>query len=239
MKFVDTVLLAMASRRRSALPALERLQRSVRTWRAASASALLAMLLAACTTASDAWPSEDGFFIDGAALADPDYLARIEAQPADDRASDSSAMGLFAHRVSGGQGTILGYRAYSPGGLMTVDDESFEKVTIWFKQGRLPLGTTPLRDETVVVIHTFGGSAWPRMACSAVVVNGAIDIARSRDGFDVTLRGDLGKRGNRHPDWCERERIDLSFRASEIALTSLTPWLGSAGDHPYDESYRR
>jgi hypothetical protein len=205
--------------------------------RAAIASALLATLLAGCMTASGWRGGEDGFFIDGAALANPDYLAGIDARPVEPW--DDSTLGLFAHRVSAGTGTVVGYRAYSPGKRMLSDDESFEKVTLWFKQGPLPAGTTQIHDDTVVVVHTRGGSAWPRSACSAVVVNGSIDIARQGEGVDVRVRGDLARRGNRHPQWCEQARLDVSFSASAMPLASLTPWLGSAGAHPYDESYRR
>lgn len=198
---------------------------------------LPAMLLAGCVTAQGTTEAHDGFFIDDAALADPNYLAGIDARPVEPW--DDSTLGLFAHRVSAGTGTVVGYRAYSPGKRRVTDDEHFEKVTLWFKQGPLPVGTTQIYDDTVVVVLTRGGSAWPRSACSAVVVNGSIDITPHRDAIDVRVRGDLAKRGNRHPQWCEEEYLDVSFRASAMSLAALTPWLGSAGAHPYDESYRR
>jgi hypothetical protein len=200
---------------------------------------LLSLNLAACATTSLLRDKHDGFFIRNAALADEHYLAGLESLPAGDRASDWSAMGVFAHRVAAGQGAVLAYRAYSPGGLMVMDDESFEKVTVWFKHGMPAVGTTRIDGDTVVVVRTRGGSAWPRSACSGVLTEGTIDLAKRRNGFRATIQGALAQRGNRNPAECMRDRLDVSFEVSEIGLAELTPWLGNKGGHPYDESYGR
>src|SRR3546814_4150089 len=55
----------------------------------------------------------------------------------------------------------------------------------------------------------------------------------------VVVTGAIVHSGNRHPAWCTQDSIDISFTASERPFASLTPWLGTAGDHPYEESYPR
>src|SRR3546814_4668817 len=85
----------------------------------------------------------DGFLVHDAALADPDYLSGLDARPENEAVSDRSSMGLFAHRLAPGQGTIVAHRFYSPGGALTIDDEVFEKLSIWFKSSRPESGAIP------------------------------------------------------------------------------------------------
>src|SRR3546814_3275005 len=67
------------------------------------------------------------------------------------------------------------HRFYSPGGALTIDDEVFEKLTIWFKSSRPESGAITI-DSSVVVVHTKGGSAWPQSACSGIIESGQIRI---------------------------------------------------------------
>lgn len=206
--------------------------------RAVAISSALLALLTSCASLPEQENRLDGFFIQNATFADPAYLNKLDALPEEEAILNSASMGLFAHRLTTGTGTIFAYRFYSPGGLLTVDDETFEKVTIWFKQPLPVAGVIPISD-TVLVVHTKGGSAWPRSACSGVIKSGFIKVSTSEDAFDVSVSGDLLQAGNRHPQWCSQRHLKVSFSASEISLTSLTPWLGRAGDHPYAESYPR
>jgi hypothetical protein len=206
--------------------------------RSSAISFVALALLASCASSPEHSKRLDGFFIQNATLADLEYLNKLDALAKEEAAFNRASMGLFAHRLAAGTGTIFAYRFYSPGGLLTVDDETFEKVTIWFKQALPVTGTIPI-NGSVLVVHTKGGSAWPSSACSGLMTNGSIKISPVGDAFDVSVSGDLLQVGNRHPQWCTQQRLDVSFRAEEIPLTSVTPWLGRAGDHPYAESYPR
>ncbi|SOD50587.1 hypothetical protein SAMN06296416_101196 [Pseudoxanthomonas wuyuanensis] len=195
-------------------------------------------LLSSCASSPVQRKRVDGFFIQNAVFAVPAYLSKLDALPEKDAAPNRTSMGLFAHRLAAGTGTIFAYRFYSPGRLLTVDDEAFEKVTIWFDQPLPVTGTTPISDS-VVVVHTKGGSAWPQSACSGVMTSGSIQVSPNGDAFDVSISGDLIQAGSRNPQWCNQQYLEISFKATEISLASLTPWLGRAGDHPYAESHPR
>src|SRR3546814_19406542 len=74
------------------------------------------------------------------------------------------------------------HRFYSPGGALTIDDEVFEKLTIWFKSSRPESGAITI-DSSVVVVHTKGGSAWPQSACSGIIESGQIRITPKGRSF--------------------------------------------------------
>lgn len=194
--------------------------------------------LPSCAIMGQGKVRSDGILVHGAALADPDYLSELDARSGNEAVLDRSSMGLFAHRLAPGQGAIVAHRFYSPGGAFTVDDEVFEKLTIWFKSSRPEPGAIAI-DNSVVVVHTKGGSAWPQSACSGIVESGQIIITPEGSAFQVAVTGDIVRSGNRHPEWCTQDNVDITFTASERPFASLTPWLGIAGDHPYEESYPR
>jgi len=199
---------------------------------------LIASFLSSCTVMGQGKARNDGFFVHNAVLADPDYLSELGVRPENAAALDRSEMGLFAHRLSSGQGTVVAHRFYSPGGALTVDDEVFEKLTIWFKNSGPDPGAIAI-DDSVVVVHTKGGSAWPHAACSGTIERGQINITQKGSALQVVVTGNIVHSGDRHPARCTQDNINVSFTASERPLSSLTPWLGTAGDHPYEESYPR
>ncbi len=204
----------------------------------AAISLVIVAALSSCAIMGQSTARNDGFLVHDAALADPNYLSELDARAENEAVLDRSSMGLFAHRLAPGQGTIVAHRFYSPGGALTIDDEVFEKLTIWFKSSRPESGAIDI-DSSVVVVHTKGGSAWPQSACSGVIESGQIRITAKGSAFQVVITGDIVQSGNRHPAWCTQDSIDISFTASERPFASLTPWLGTAGDHPYEESYPR
>jgi hypothetical protein len=204
----------------------------------AAISLVIVAALSSCAIMGQSTARNDGFLVHDAALADPDYLSELDRRRESGAVADRSSMGLFAHRLSPGQGTIVAHRLYSPGGALTIDDEVFEKLTIWFKSSRPESGAIAI-DSSVVVVHTKGGSAWPQSACSGIIESGQIRITPKGSDFQVVVTGAIVPTGNRHPAWCAQDSIDISFTASERPLASLTPWLGTAGDHPYEESYPR
>lgn len=206
--------------------------------RRAALLVVIASLLSSCSLLTRVKTREDGFFVHGAALADPAYLARLDARAGTRSSTDDSAMGLFAHRLTAGTGTIVAYRFYSPGSVIAMDDEVFDKLTIWFRS-TVPAAGAIAIDDSVVVVYTRGGSAWPRSACSGTLESGEITITPKGGRLDVVVAGPITQAGNHNPEWCRLGNIRVAFTASERSFKSLTPWLGRAGDHPYDESYRR
>lgn len=99
-------------------------------------------------------------------------------------------------------------------------------------------------DDSVLFVHPHGGSAWLHAVCSGVVLNGVvlngvIRIAANGQSFDTLISGDRIQMGNLHPPQFMQTRLDASFKAVKIQVTSLTPWRGLAGDHPYQQSYPR
>jgi len=209
--------------------------------KSAAISLALLVFLSSCVSAPEQRKRRDGFFIENAAFADPGYLKKLDVHAKGAFAKgvfdpNPTSMGLFAHRLVTGAGTIFGYRSYSPGGLLTIDDETFEKVTIWLGQPLPIRGKIPI-DDSVLAVYTKGGSAWPDSACSGVITKGSIQVSPRGDAFDVSIAGDLVELGSRRPQSCVERHLQVSFKAVEISVASLTPWLGRAGDYPYAESY--
>lgn len=180
---------------------------------------------------------EDAFYLANAQLADPDYLDKLRPKPAE--LVRQTEFGFMAHRIAHGTGTVIGHRVYSGGKFHVVDDETYRKTTIWIK-GPVPESglVASLRDTAkVLVLHSQGGSAWPAQDCSGVVEYGNLQVRKDGDAFEVTLLGTFDPRTGRFPSTCNTEAIDVQFKARPIAFDQLTPWLGTAGEHPYAETY--
>ena len=124
--------------------------------------------------------------------------------------------------------------------MLTIDDEEYRKVTVWIA-GALPRSAVdlPLGDASkCLLVFTHAGSAWPHAGCSGYGTSGTVGVEPVGRHFKITIRGDVTPIGNAH-DRCEIEKVDLTFKAKEIAFEDLTPWLGIAGRHVFDETYRR
>lgn len=208
----------------------------MRVAKAIAISLVAVLLLVSCASSPTLSGRHDAFFIRDASFADSGYLHRLDALRIDELAVDPAPMGLFAHRLAGGAGTVFALRIYSPGSRFTADDESFEKLTIWL-QRPLPAAGDIADDDTALVVHTQGGSAWPDRACSGVLRGGVLKVRPVGNDLDVSISGDLIPAGNLHPQRCAPRRLEAFFRAKELSLDSMTPWLGAAGSHPYAESY--
>lgn len=58
--------------------------------------------------------------------------------------------------------------------------------------------------------------------------------------FHVTIDADTAVAGKVPYGGCDDAgKLHLAFEAKEIRFGDLTPWLGFAGQNPYDETYRR
>jgi hypothetical protein len=183
---------------------------------------------------------EDTFYLADAEPSDANYLFNLDADP-EKSSLDRERFGFAVHHVKRGRGVVFGYRFYSNGSVMTIDDELYRKVTVWLPSGA-PLIATEfnLADRaSAVVMFSAGGSAWPRNDCSGYVSSGALRVEQRSARYAVSVHGQLEPRDNsdvwRH---CTQQPVNLEFDAGQITFEQLTPWLGKAGSHPYDETYR-
>lgn len=181
----------------------------------------------------------DSFVLRNASFEDANYLRRPDLNEEQKSYNPSEPLPIYAHRLKRGSGTIFAWRFYSNGQLWIIDDESYQKLTIWIAD-RAPSSSTtiPLGDHSrAVLIFSHGGSAWPRSECCGYGTAGSITITPSGRRFTIAIHAQITPVGTRSIG-CANKTVDRTFKAKEIAFESLTPWLGIAGRHPYDESYR-
>lgn len=183
----------------------------------------------------------DTFVLQNSEFDDTNYLRKIESSKGDDRLiHHRDYVPVYAHRLKRGSGTIFAYRFYSNGDVLTIDDEDYRKVTVWIA-GALPRSAVDLSlgdASKCLLIFTHGGSAWELASCSGYGISGTVRVEPDDRQFKITIHGDITPAGNAYDD-CEIKRVDLTFKAKQIAFENLTPWLGIAGRHVFDETYRR
>ena len=193
----------------------------------------LGLILAA---GSCSLPRTDAFFLRQATLAEPAPLsdsAAIARLPREDQ----DFLAVRGHRIAPGAGIILGYRRYSPGNLLVLDDEEFEKVTVWLADSLLAVsGDIDLARPDVVVRYTQGASAWPRAACYGTASAGRLRLTPSSG---ERLEADLSFEANlvRAHSVCGRTSFQRRITLTPRRLDRLSPWDGRAGAHIYDETY--
>ena len=184
---------------------------------------------------------QDTFFLQNAELSDPDYLRSLAAANPEDRSLGQERFSIYSHRLKRGKGTIFAYRFYSNGSIFWIDDEAYRKLTVWIASPppRLPVEFN-LRDKSkALVLFSHGSSAWPRNDCSGYIPSGSLRIERSGSHYTISVRGQLEPHGNINlRKDCDSQQIDTVFRGGEFGFEKLMPWLGIAGLHPYDETYR-
>ena len=185
----------------------------------------------------------DAFYVEGATLVEPALYYSRAAGPPDAMRSPEweewKRLSVRGHRIMDGAGTVLAYRWYSPDSRSIIDDEDFEKLSI-FVPGNLTgqAGTISLADSAVAVAaYTRGGSAWPTAACYGYPEAGTLryrqwPFGRVRVEVTATIIATSGR------SYCAGPfRKVLILRRRELA--SLSPWLGGCvADHVYAETYR-
>lgn len=185
----------------------------------------------------------DTFYLLDASLINPKYLSEVEDRLAkiDGHKVLRETPLVNAHRLKRGDGVIFAYRSFSEGEIQVIDDEHFEKITIWlpeFPSERVSYIDMSNRAQ-VIIVYTVGGSAWPESACSGYLNSEQLTIRRKDKQFVVTLEGNLYPIGMAiWSDWCTLKVIEKEFEATEIGHHELTTWLGNPGSHPNDETYR-
>lgn len=225
--------------------AMDRVRRIVKTvlWSLAAIVGLLVLLIGG-RFAYLAIDKEDTFVLQNSELDNANYLRTIESSAGDAtgdnrRFNHPEHVPVYAHRLKRGVGTIFAHRFYSDGDVLTIDDEEYRKVTVWIA-GALPRSAIdlPLDDASkCLLVSAHSGSAWPQAGCAGYATSGTVRVEPSGRHFKITINGEVTPAGNAN-DWCGMEKVDLTFKAKEIAFEELTPWLGVAGRHPYSETYR-
>ncbi|MBK8285376.1 MAG: hypothetical protein IPK97_11130 [Ahniella sp.] len=165
-------------------------------------------------------------------MADPSYLQEFAVRQ--DTLGDG-ALGLYAHRITAGSGLVLAYRWYTPGSVFTIDDEGFEKLTVWLPdQQAIEASVLDISSPSVLVVYTRGGAAWPKSACSGWLTSGTVRLEEKGSAILVDVSGELRAASGT----CPPEVKKVFSTAALGDIERLTPWLGAKGRHPYDESYR-
>lgn len=177
------------------------------------------------------------FYVSDTEFSDSSYLNKLDKNPKKSEI-DRDDFGFYAHRLKPGRGLVVAQRRFS-GGSMAIDDETYEKVTIWLPASAVPSEIQKLRSpDQATVILSSGGSAWPRNDCSGYVA-GVIDMEPKDDRINVKVEGKLEPLGNSEVwDHCQPRAVMQRFEAKPMRFQDLTPWHGGAGgSHPYDDTY--
>lgn len=185
---------------------------------------------------------DSAFYVLNAELEDIGYLDRLHlALQGGDPFREDVGFGFSAHRLKAGQGTVLSYRHFSDGSFAAIDDEHYEKLTIWLRSPASISARQSLRiPEQGVVLLSSGGSAWPRHDCSGHI-KGVVELAPLGSGVSVRIQGGFEPRGIRDLGrTCKPREFTLQFQAGPVRLQDLNSWQGGAGAaHPYEETYAR
>lgn len=179
------------------------------------------------------------FYLVDAELSDPQYLRKLGEAGQQESYVDRS-FGFSAHRLKAGHGVVIARRHFS-GGSMAIDDEHYDKLTIWLPQGSMLISKRQWHaPEEAVVVVSAGASAWPDGDCSGHVA-GDIVLTPHGDNIEVRVEGEFQPIGNAHRlAHCQLRHERTLFRASPAALQALTPWEGGpGGPQPYDKTYPR
>lgn len=179
-------------------------------------------------------------YIENAALTDPTmYDAELKNVSEKGKASDKDFLPVVAHRICNGTGTAIAYRKWSPGSWFIIDDEGYEKITIYIphileKEGNIILGT----NTGTISIIASGGSAWPKTGLIGVAQKGSIKYKRT-SSHEIEVEIDLVV-NLYNISWNElgpsrhfHEQVTLKKKD----IHSITPWEGREGSHIYDETY--
>ena len=186
---------------------------------------------------------EDCFYVTGAELQDPNWLRVVESYQDVQFRERRKYATVYSHRIRAGKGTVFGYRFYSNGDVLAVDDEVYEKLTVWISDvvpsDRLEFDLSD--GARVSAVYTKGGSAWPDHSCAGFVSSGTVTLERRGAEIEVHVFGafsPIADRARGVSKYCQPWKFDKTFVASSLPVTNITTWLGKAGNHAYDETYR-
>ena len=191
------------------------------------------------------WSRTDSFFVENAQLADPSLLHRERARIAAGEKVEYNELihRVTAHRIESGKGVVLGYRWYSPGSPLNIDDESYKKITVWLPENYInSSGKVDIVDASgVIIIYSKGASAWPRtIGCHGEVGTGVLNLEWGDNHVRAAVEGTIDYVPNvvHKKLECKPKVLSEKLKFSPMRLDDLTPWHGVAGEHIYSETYR-
>ncbi len=182
------------------------------------------------------------FVVRGASLTALEQHTALASQIVQGR--EVSGLGdlvLSGHEITGGPGTVLAWRSFTPGIPIATDQGAFTKISIYipgFSEG--PMAVELGETSGVVAFYSSGSSAFPgRSGCVGYARRGSIRLGMSAGGErTVELQLEVDRRSP--SGWAEEcGGLEIKQRGRAVLRTqeSLTPWQGARGQHPYDESY--
>src|SRR5574341_1039325 len=171
----------------------------------------------------------DSFFVRNATIQDFGHLERVKELEDKERRLESvrfyeRVYGVGIHRISSGNGLVLGYRWYSNGELNAIDDEFYKKLTIFIPSDAVESGKVyDLSNQPVVVLYSSGGSAWPRSGCHGFIVEGWVVFRSiSTDRIEAELDAKKLSSPLGIPTWCNAKDIPLHFKFKRLEFSELT-----------------
>ena len=195
---------------------------------------LLLTIALSVTCVSGMIGQEDSIYIENAELDNPqflEYLSEALTQTPDkDQLLRQEFPTIAAHRLKTGEGAILAFRSYKTG-TPAEDDDSYQKITVWVNQ-LISAPTTEFdlaNPAEIQALISKGGSAFPDLSCAGKLNQGKVTVVKHRITQDkwiyrVSIDGEFTPTGTRLiPDYCERDHIQFSFDAQELAIADLTP----------------
>ena len=199
---------------------------------------LILVLVGGCISASI--PKTDSFFVRDAKFSTVEFNnhSRERATHASESPPTKPQYHVQNHWISEGRGTVFGWRYYSNGSLMTMDDEIYRKITIWVAE--IPAGEIAFGDKSKVVgYYSQGGSAWPGAGCGGEIASGTIHlIDQAESKVRIKIAGSVDCI-NQMRKKSERVDLDDTFSFERIEHPEITPWFGKPGENIYRETYRR
>lgn len=150
---------------------------------------------------------------------------------------DDDFFSLAGHRISYGDGTIIGIREYASSPMLTVDQGGFRKVTIWIPSPSLVTGKISLISiPQAIAFASVGNPSFPDRGCWAYASTGKVFVHEKFNKsalieFDIPF-------GKLQPD-CQSFHLLKSIIVKEKMLKSLTPWEGAIGSTIFDEVFPR
>ena len=150
---------------------------------------------------------------------------------------------ITGHRIMEGNGTVVTYRTFSPGGPFFVDQAAFQKLTIFLPfslSNDLPEVNIGDRED-MIAYWSNGSSNFPgKTGCFGYASGGRIRLSRisSTDlSAELFITFDLVSPGGWQKE-CGKFVFNENVILQRKDVNTLTPWEGTAGAHIYDESIR-
>ena len=205
---------------------------------------LILVILVASAVVYQSIDKTDSFYLLNAEFNNYELLNQIESkfESAEDKYRILfESPNVYVHNIKHGEGTILGYRWYSSGDVGTIDDEGFEKITIWLADNPVYSSEDYILSDSnkVKVAYSRGGSSWPDYACSGYINNGNLKVQKNGSNLMVYISGYITPKGTMADiSWCSNKKYELEFTASIIEHSDLNPWLGLMPEHVFNATYR-